>query len=309
MVVLQRPCATGGLARWVPCELPALRLQARAAAGRRDVAPAAAAGATAVGGCTAATNSHREVTFNELLEFLQEQHGAGGKEVARPLEELAHILGCDHLEPDTRIAMQDAEILLEEIGAVDHPLRHLLRFKRQREHGESDAAAVAPLSAEALAAWGRIQNAKDLAAFAKRHGATVEASPRAPTWLRVTTADGWSVYFKHVHRTEDHAKHKHHQHHKERPPSDKKDSVRLVDQVEEPVAALFSRPRAAGGEAVAEERLQRRAEHAHHEHHSAEKVNLWLREPVGGATRDGPRRKGPSEAGHVHGHGRIKGHS
>jgi len=268
--------------------------------------------------------------------YLQERHGVHQEAVKKPLSELAHILGYQNVDPSTQITISDTEILLQEIGASGHPLRDLVRFLRARQRSAVAAAgageaADGTLDARELDEWGRLQNTKDLLAFARRHGATVESTPRGPTWLRVTTAHGAVIHFKHVGKKDDVLRSRHRHGHKERSYPENKDAIRVWPHVEEPITVLFEpvHPRSTPAQVVVEAKepevfatIEQKEDELDDIEDLATSAPVHVEVPAGGGRRQsrlfkqplpysmrresagrcsGPRRRGPSQVGHLHG--------
>lgn len=239
--------------------------------------------------------------------------------VQERLSELAQILGYEHVALDTRINFSDMQILLEEVGTSSAPLRELLRFLREKQRGmtNEEVTLQEPEEEEDLEEWYRLQNTKDLLAAARRHGATVEAVPQG--WLRVTTASGSLVHFKHIGKR-DLTRGK--RDHKEKPPTEKKEAIRACTEVEEDtVSTLFQQSEVVTSPQEAEMNEEFVAEEEEEEEFEEEEGvgdleagpaamrrasgkpprpdNIMRREDAGKRSR--PRRRGPSEVGHVHG--------
>lgn len=299
-----------------PLALPTVPAQAPTAWSQRPRAQSTTA--------TFDLRAHQGVAFEDLLTYLQEQYGMHQQVVQERMSELARILGYEHVAHDTRITFNDMQILLEEVGTSSAPLRELLRFLRGKQRGLlSDEVVVAeePEQEADLEEWFRLQNTKDLLAVARRRGATVESVPQG--WLRVTTAGGSVVHFKHIGKR-DQTRGK--REHKEKPPTEKKEAIRVCTQVEDStVSVLFQQSEVLAGphelaalvsagdlEEGADRWLEDEDDEAldewgeqHSEAALARRTKVprpdtvMRREDAGQRTR--PRRRGPSAAGHVSG--------
>eukprot|EP00405_Crypthecodinium_cohnii_P047201 CAMPEP_0206576244 /NCGR_PEP_ID=MMETSP0325_2-20121206/30618_1 /ASSEMBLY_ACC=CAM_ASM_000347 /TAXON_ID=2866 /ORGANISM="Crypthecodinium cohnii, Strain Seligo" /LENGTH=368 /DNA_ID=CAMNT_0054081387 /DNA_START=68 /DNA_END=1174 /DNA_ORIENTATION=- len=175
----------------------------------------------------------RGVAFQEMLVYLQERHGV--HHTAQTLTEMAHILGYEHVAADTKFSVEDSEILLQEIGATDHPVRDLMRFLRARKRTMEDGK-VAPIDPEELEAWQHIANGHDLLQMCRRKNAVLEQAALNPAWLRVTLSDGNHIFAKWI-GPKDSGKGKH----KEYIPTHKEDGVTVHGNVEEATEYLFQK--------------------------------------------------------------------
>jgi hypothetical protein len=80
-----------------------------------------------------------QVTFGELLTFLDVEYGLAPQYVQQNLLELAEILGYSDIDMQTPLNLADAGMLMEEVGAPACTADELVRFQESRK---TETAAV-----------------------------------------------------------------------------------------------------------------------------------------------------------------------